>query len=195
MKQFAHSFFPFFLGISFNAVLWEQAGQKRFLWQIRPFPCFLQKQWGQHVSFPPSTLSSPSVFPSYLSCFDLDLLWIHRKLFFIDLPQTKSHAAYLSMYLNYMWNMFCANNLYKFTTDVSSVIVVYLCFWTRSIFFSSFISDKIFGSEGERYQVYLATNEIISLRILFKCVLLYMFAKVAVLNSSAFCRLQLSPSK
>lgn len=45
--------FLYLLGISVDAVLREQIGQKGFLRQVGPLPGLLQEQRGQHVSSPP----------------------------------------------------------------------------------------------------------------------------------------------
>lgn len=62
-----HSVLFLFSGISDDAVLWKQAGQKGFLWKVGPLPCLLQEQWGWHVSRLFTFPQSPS-FPSPLSC-------------------------------------------------------------------------------------------------------------------------------
>lgn len=37
-------------GICNDAILWQQAGQEGFLWQVWPFPCVLPQQRGRNVS-------------------------------------------------------------------------------------------------------------------------------------------------
>lgn len=115
-------------GICDDAVLREQAGQKRFLRQIRPLPGLLQEQRGRHVSSP-SFLNPPSPPPSFGVGFSSAL---HpQEIGFIDLPRIKSHTGHLSM---------CANPVRKCPCCVRTspspclwFLCVFLCVCERSI--------------------------------------------------------------